>query len=523
MAGKFEKPRSREDRSSAAAPTERRREPTRPAQPRPVQEKRQAPNRPAPERRQTQPQNSSRSRGENNLPPRRPRRQRRRKSVLPVAAAAGVLLLALVVCLSVFGKEKTPSSDQPEQMENQEETQPITVTARATIASQGDLLMHATIFGEKWDGNCYVGDGKYNFDSLFQYISPYTSKADLMVANLETTLGGDSFPYQGNPSFNCPDAILDSLKGAGYDMLLTANNHCYDTVMTGLKRTVEQVRKAEMTAVGTRLSSDEPRYAVVDVNGIQLGITCYTYTMVMDAGKPRLNNNSQVEQPELVNYFSTENLPAFYSELESVCQQMKQDGAQATIVYIHWGTEYEITENATQRAMAQKICDMGVDVIIGGHPHVVQPMDLLTSTTNPEHKTICIYSLGNAVSNQRIEEMNLKTGHTEDGVVFSVTFEAYSDGTVKVAEVDVLPTWVNKFTNANWKYEYNILPLDKEQQDQWITQFNLTQEQYTNACKSYDRTMEILTPGLTKCQTYLSQDGAEQPQTEATTEATQAA
>ena len=166
---------------------------------------------------------------------------------------------------------------------------------------------------------------------------------------------------------------------------------------------------------------------------------------------------------------------------------------------------------------------MGVDVIIGGHPHVVQPMDLLSSTTDPEHKTICIYSLGNAVSNQRIEEMNLKTGHTEDGVMFSVTFEEFSDGTVKVAEVNVLPTWVNKFTNANWKYEYNILPLDKEQQDQWTTQFNLTQEQYTNACKSYDRTMAILAPGLTKCQTYLSQSGEEQPQTEATTETAQAA
>ena len=521
MAGKFEKPRSREDRSQAAAPTERRRTPSLPASTRPAAEQRQAPTRPTSERRQGQ--NLPSRQEESKIPPRRPRRQRRRKSVLPIAGAAVALLLVLVVCLSVFGKEKIPSSHQPEQMETQEETQPITVTARATIASQGDLLMHAPIFAEKWDGNCYVGDGKYNFDSLFQYISPYTSKADFMVANLETTLGGDSFPYQGNPSFNCPDALLDSLTGAGYDMLLTANNHCYDTVMTGLKRTVEQVRKAGMTAVGTRLSSDEPRYAVVDVNGIQLGITCYTYTMVMDEGKPRLNNNSQVEQPELVNYFSTENLPAFYSELESVCQQMKQDGAQATIVYIHWGTEYEITEDATQRAMAQKICDMGVDVIIGGHPHVVQPMDLLSSTTDPEHKTICIYSLGNAVSNQRIEEMKLKTGHTEDGVMFSVTFEGYSDGTVKVAGVDVLPTWVNKFTNANWKYEYNILPLDKAQQDQWTTQFNLTQEQYTNACKSYDRTMEILTPGLTKCQTYLSQSGEEQPQTEATTEVTQAA
>lgn len=258
MAGKFEKPRSREDRSSAAAPMERRRAPSGQAPTRPASEQRQSPTRPALEHRQGQ--NAPRSQEENKIPPRRPRRQRRRKSVLPIAGAAVALLLVLVVCLSVFGKKKSPSSDQPEQIETQEETQPLTVTARATIASQGDLLMHATIFGEKWDGNCYVGDGKYNFDSLFQYISPYTSKADFMVANLETTLGGDSFPYQGNPSFNCPDALLDSLTGAGYDMLLTANNHCYDTVMTGLKRTVEQVRKAGMTAVGTRLSSDEPRY-----------------------------------------------------------------------------------------------------------------------------------------------------------------------------------------------------------------------------------------------------------------------
>ena len=106
MAGKFEKPRSREDRNPAAAPMERRPTPSRTAPARPAQEQRQAPNRPAPERRQAQPQNSPRSRGENNLPTRRPRRQRRRKSVLPIAAVTGVLLLALVVCLSVFGKEK---------------------------------------------------------------------------------------------------------------------------------------------------------------------------------------------------------------------------------------------------------------------------------------------------------------------------------------------------------------------------------------------------------------------------------
>ena len=230
--------------------------------------------------------------------------------------------------------------------------------------------------------------------------------------------------------------------------------------------------------------------------------------MVMDGGQPRLNNNEKVENPALVNYFTTDDLPAFYTEIQGVYDEMLEQGAEATIVYIHWGTEYETMENATQRTIAQKLCDMGVDVIIGGHPHVVQPMDLLTSTTDPEHRTVCIYSLGNAVSNQRIEEMALKTGHTEDGVVFSVTFEQYSDGAVTLSDVEVLPTWVNKLVTPDWKYEFNILPLDMAQQDQWKTLYGLTEEQFTNAKNSYSRTMEILGSGLEKCRTYLTQGEA---------------
>ena len=148
-------------------------------------------------------------------------------------------------------------------------------------------------------------------------------------------------------------------------------------------------------------------------------------------------------------------------------------------------------------------------MIIGGHPHVVQPMDLLTSTTDPDHKTVCIYSLGNAVSNQRIEEMKLKTGHTEDGVVFSVTFEKYSDGSVRLSDVSVMPTWVNKFVTADWKYEFNILPLDDATRDQWKSLYALTDEQLTNAQNSYTRTMDILGSGLEKCRNYLTQQTQE--------------
>ena len=460
-------------------------------------------------------------RGSGQPPRRRQRRRHRRISpLLLIAAAAGILVIVLTLTMCGKKSDKKTGSTEPEVPETTETTVPeFSVTARATVASQGDLLMHATIFAKKWDGGCYMDDGTYNFDSLFRYISPYVSAADYAAANLETTLGGPDFPYQGNPSFNCPDALLDSLADAGYDMLLTANNHCYDTLMAGLNRTVQQVRGKGLTAIGTRLSEQEPRYAVVDVNGIKLGMTSYTYTMVMDGSKPRLNNNSPVENPALVNYFSTDNLSGFYSEISSVYADMKAQGADATIVYIHWGTEYEITENDTQRAMAQKLCDMGVDVIIGGHPHVVQPMDLLTSTTDPEHKTICIYSLGNAVSNQRIEEMKLKTGHTEDGLVFSVTFEKYSDGTAAVTGVDVLPTWVNKFVNARWKYEYNILPLDQSQKEQWKTLYSLTDEQFTNAQNSYTRTMDILGPGLTKCQSWLEQASLQREQNAGSTPA----
>ena len=179
------------------------------------------------------------------------------------------------------------------------------------------------------------------------------------------------------------------------------------------------------------------------------------------------------------------------------------------MMFIHWGTEYQLTENATQQQIAQRLCDMGFDVIVGGHPHVVEPVDLLESTVDPDHKTVVIYSMGNAVSNQRTGISNLfPTGYTEDGVLFTVTFEKYSDGTVYVAQTDVMPTWVN-MSSVNGKKEYNILPLDDSRRDQWQSLYNLTDALFGSAEKSYDRTMSIVGEGLTKCQTWLEQAKAD--------------
>lgn len=172
-------------------------------------------------------------------------------------------------------------------------------------------------------------------------------------------------------------------------------------------------------------------------------------------------------------------------------------------MFIHWGNEYQTTPSAEQQQIAQQLCDMGFDVIVGGHPHVIQPVDMLTSRLDPDHKTLCLYSTGNAVSNQRIAEMNLKTGHTEDGLLFTFSFSKYSDGTVYLENADVLPCWVDLRTEP--QRQYPIIPLDDTIREQWQSRFDLTEEALTNAQKSYDRTVALTGPGIALAKNYLAE------------------
>ena len=407
------------------------------------------------------------------------------------------------------GSSNTPSPTDGTELPTEEAPQ---LVSTATVLSTGDILMHGKVINSgKQD------DGSYNFDSIFQYVKSYAQAADFSVANLETTLCGtdNGYAYAGNPKFNCPDAIVDSLKGAGFDMLLTANNHADDTSLVGYKRTLNVVREKGLDTLGTYLSADEQKWTIEEVNGIKIGMVCYTYSDGFSQnGYPLLNYN-EVGENGILNYFTYDKLPEFYTQLQGYLDEMKAAGAEATVVYLHWGEEYKWKTgegpNANQTAMAQKLCDMGVDVIVGGHPHVVQPVDLLTSGTDAEHKTIVLYSMGNAVSNQRKEEMQQSepTGHTEDGVLFCVTFAKYSDGSVFVDSAELIPTWVNMHANSG-STEYNILPLEESTAAQWQAQFGLTDTQLANAKASFDRTQALTLTGMEKVQSYLAQQ--KQPQ-----------
>lgn len=431
--------------------------------------------------------------------------------IIALLAAADITVISL--CFKTPGNmkpDKKPSTSQSaptvEDTEAPTEAAP-ELLSTATVLSTGDILMHISVINSGKQE-----DGSYNFDSIFRYVKSYTQAADFSVANLETTLCGtdNGYGYSGNPRFNCPDAIVDSLKDAGFDLLLTANNHAADTDLVGYKRTLNTVRDKGLDTLGTYLSADERKWTIEEVNGIKIGMVCYTYSEgFSQRGYPVLNYH-EVAENGILNYFTYDKLPEFYTQLQGCLDEMKAAGAEATMVYLHWGDEYKWKTgegpNANQTAMAQKLCDMGVDVIVGGHPHVVQPVDLLTSSTDSEHKAIVLYSMGNAVSNQRKEEMQKSdpTGHTEDGVLFCVTFSKYSDGSVYVDSAELIPTWVNMHSNSGTK-EYNILPLEESTASQWQAQFGLTDNQLASAKASFDRTEALVLPGMEKAQTYFAQ------------------
>ncbi|MBQ7346072.1 MAG: CapA family protein [Oscillospiraceae bacterium] len=452
-------------------------------------------------------------------PPRRRRRRRRRINPTAIIFWLVVVLLilgiiALAVSCSGPSEEPAPSTEptgiiqqtkpDPTTEPTTEPTvpttePPVTQTGSATISATGDMLMHLPCIRPGAQG-----DGTYDFTGYFPYLQPYIESADYAVANLETTLAGldGGYEYHGFPNFNCPDGIVPSLKEVGFDMLLTANNHTYDTLSLGFFRTQQVIEEHGLDHIGTKTSLDVPDYLIKEIDGIQIGMICYTYETNADPYGVSLNGGADLKENEkdLINTFMKDDVASFTRDLAQDIADMEADGAEAIVLYIHWGEEYQLEQNSQQEAMAQAACDLGVDVIVGGHPHVIQPIDLLTSQTDPEHKTVCLYSTGNALSNQKLGNISyVHTAHTEDGILFSFSFAKYSDGTVRVEEVEALPLWINFYTGTT---PYDILPLDQDVTD-WSTTLVLDEWTLTKAEASFDRTMAIIGDGLQEVQTYL--------------------
>ena len=425
------------------------------------------------------------------------KRTRRQKAIIRrrIFLCACTLILAAVIALIVFVvnsiiniSEKQPIKENNSSTESQvEEVIPETY---ATVISVGDIMVHKT----QLDG-AKTADG-YDFSAFFKEVSPYFQKADLAVGNLELTFGGsESGDFRGYPTFNTPDELADAIKNSGINMLMTSNNHSNDTSLYGLKRTAQVLKEKNIEFTGTRETESEPKYIVKEINNIKIGIANFTYeTPGDDATRKYLNGGAiNIDANGLINTFSHQRIETFYSEAQSFIDGMKNAGAEFITFYMHWGEEYQLTANTWQKSIAQRLSNMGVDMIIGGHPHVVQPMELIHSEDG-QNTTVCIYSLGNAVSNQRRELIsNSPKGHTEDGVMFSYTLKKSSDGEVTLTDIDLIPTWVYKYSENG--YKYTIYPIEN---------IESATAKYPNLAskltESYERTKATVSEGLTECQ-----------------------
>ena len=380
-------------------------------------------------------------------------RKIRRMVTIGVIALLVIVILAVAIKLIVGKGGKKKGGDEPKtKAPVSEETtvDPNAPVATAKVLSTGDVLIHKLLLEASADGS------GYSFDKHFRAVKDEISAADFAVANLEVTLGESN--YQCYPTFKSPDSVVDALKNAGFDFLVSANNHCYDTSFDGLKRTAKVVRDKGLGQTGTKADLDQKEYEIVDVNGIKIGIINYAEETTCAAGRKALNGILMAaEANDYVNSFNAARMDEFYKDIEANIAAMKKDGAEAIMLYIHWGVEYALTQNSNQSTVAQKMCDMGVDVIIGGHPHVIQPAAVLTSTKDPNHKTFCVYSVGNLLSNQRREFMGsaCPTGHSEDAIFVYTTFTKYGDGRVELSAVDYSPLWINRYAEGG-SYVYEI-------------------------------------------------------------------
>jgi poly-gamma-glutamate capsule biosynthesis protein CapA/YwtB (metallophosphatase superfamily) len=336
------------------------------------------------------------------------------------------VVLSVALLLSILPFKTSESSSQVPSLQASHEL---------TLIFAGDIMQHMPQVDAAWNEQL----GMYIYDSCFQYISPWLSGADLAIANLETTFDGK--PYSGYPAFSSPDALATAMLNAGIDIAGTANNHSCDRGRSGIERTISILDSIGILHMGTYLNAET--YAkstplIINTKGFRLAFLNYTYGT---NGIPVPANNvvSLIEKDKML------------AEIKAA----HDSAVDLTIVFIHWGEEYQRLPNAFQKDIANFLFTNGADIIIGSHPHVLQPMEWHQSDSVSKEKLV-VWSLGNFVSNQRKR-------YTDGGTLFSITLQKES-GKTSIKDAGYQLTWVYN-PIQNQKKQYYILPAARYEND----------------------------------------------------------
>jgi poly-gamma-glutamate capsule biosynthesis protein CapA/YwtB (metallophosphatase superfamily) len=286
----------------------------------------------------------------------------------------------------------------------------------------GDLMCHLP-----QTNNAKLSDGKYDFNPSFEYIKPYLQDADLTIGNLETTFAGTSQPYAGYPAFNSPDEYCTAVKNAGFDFLVTANNHSMDTREAGLLRTIEVIKKHHLGYAGTYLNQrDHDSIRILTIKGIKLGILNYTYGT---------NGSYPISDHKyMLNVIDS-------AGIVTAVKQAKTLGAEIVLVFYHMGLENITEPTQAQKDAVRFALDAGATLVIGAHPHVVGPTKQMYSKAINDTAFVA-YSLGNFLSNQYWR-------YTDAGVILKIVIQKnYTKKRVFFKEASFTPTWVYRGDGA---------------------------------------------------------------------------
>ena len=304
----------------------------------------------------------------------------------------------------------------------------------ARIMANGDLLYHDIIYI-----SAKKADGTYDFHENFEYVKPWLKQADLVIGDFEGTVNKDHY-LAGYPLFNAPGEVMDAIKDAGYQVLDLAHNHILDSQIEGVVSTADAIEKAGMTPIGvyTHEPRDKAPIVIKEVNGIKVALLAYSYGF---------NGIEQsISQEDYNRYLSDLDEDKMKAEIERAEKE-----ADITIIMPQMGVEYQIEPTEEQKKLYHKMIDWGADIIFGGHPHVVEPAE--TVEKNGDKKLI-IYSMGNFISNQRIETMqdveNAKW--TERGVLMDVTIKKKS-GKTTIETAQAHPSWVSRTPKGGYSPE----------------------------------------------------------------------
>ncbi len=286
-----------------------------------------------------------------------------------------------------------------------------------------------------------IGDtDTFDYNSCFKYIKHDIESADIAIANLEVTLAGE--PYKGYPSFSSPDTIADALVYAGVDAFVMANNHCIDRRKRGLDRTCDVLDKKGIPRTGAfKDSIDRVRNnpMIIDKKGFRLAVLNYTYG----------TNGIRVQHPNIINTLDT-------AVISNDIRLTKEKDVDEIIVCLHWGWEYQTKANPQQKDLATFLKSKGINIIIGSHPHVLQPMYL---EQDDQRSSVFAYSMGNFISNQRTPP--------RDGAALIFIDLQKKGGDVKVIKAEYQLTWVYTPVKEGKKHFY-VLPARRYAKDKWV-------------------------------------------------------